>query len=278
MNLIALLLGAIATFSPFFGLILALMYCSFSLRGAQVKPMQALGLVLVFPVMFAVFFREQSGSLLVASDALFGVGLAALAFLASLRRGFLPAAALANSALLVIAYGIARQFLFGASLSLANEQALAEMAKAFPQFAQTPQLQTSMALIKQMNPSAWVVSQLLALFAGFVILLRLSGAKFVWKAIHFPSYYNLAILAVLPLYMLPQLRLVFVNALVALCVLPIIQGVGVVSHFIARHTSNVILMVLATLLIIFNLFLVALLGFADIWLNFRKLNLKGTTV
>jgi len=275
-NLIALLLGAVAIFSPVIGLILMLMYCSLSLRNNSLEPLRILGLVVAAPILFAAVYRTQPGSLLVASDALGGASLAALVFLFSLRRSSRPVAALANSALVIVAYGLLRHLAFGAYLEQTHEQAMNQLATGFPQLWQAAQTQESLTLMRYLIPAGWMLPQLGALLAGTLLFLHLGGVRLSWPKLSFPTYYNLALLAILPLYLFPQLRLLFVNALLALCVLPLVQGIGVISHFLSRYASNILAMVLAIILIVLNLVLVTLLGFADIWLDFRKLKNKGT--
>ncbi|MBW6514216.1 MAG: hypothetical protein K0B87_05615 [Candidatus Syntrophosphaera sp.] len=274
MSLIALLLGAIAAFNPFVGLILMLVYSRFLLRNLQRPPLNRILLFFVFPILFALLL-QQPGTNVLALDAVIGVGLAVLVFLRTLGRQEDPTAALVHSALLIIIYGMARHFLFGAYLIQANEQAVSEMGRLFPRFVESPDLQRSLDIMRYLLPAGWTVPQLAALFLGFVFFLHLGGSRFAWRAFSVPKYYNLLILAVLPLYFFPGLRMVFVNTLISLCVLPLIQGIGVVLHHVSRWSSNALVLVLVTVLIIFNLILVALLGFADIWLDLRKLNVKG---
>ena len=81
MPIIALLLGAMATISPFMGLLLMLI----SLRGLLLrsggKILSRALLWLVFPVLLGSFTLRQPGSLLIVSDAVFGAGLVSLLYL-----------------------------------------------------------------------------------------------------------------------------------------------------------------------------------------------------
>lgn len=275
MSLIALLLGAIAAFNPFIGLILMLIYCRYLIRNTQQSPQSKLLLFFVFPILFAALMRQQPGAMVLASDAILGVGLAALVFLGTLGKKGNPSTAMAHAAMVIIAYGIARHFLFGSYLIMANEQAISDMSRLFPQLLRNPDMQQSLDIMRYLIPAGWMVPQLVALFLGFIFFLHLGGNRFAWKRFSVPKYYNLAIIAVLPLYFFPGLRMVFINSLIALCVLPLIQGIGVILHYVSRYSSNLVVLLLLTVLIIFNLILVALVGFADIWLDFRKLHIKG---
>ncbi len=278
MFLIALLLGVIASISPFIGLVLVITYCHYLLKNELKSPLNRLMLFFVFPILFVMLFANQTGSLVVASDAVFGVGLVAVVFLFGLIKHKNSTQAMANGALLIIAYGIIRHFLFGDYLMAANEQALSDMGNLFPRVMQNAELQNSLSLMHYFIPSSWMVPQLVALFTGFVIFRNLGERKFVWKKFSLPYFYNFLFIILLPLYFIPQLRMIFVNTLLAVCVLPLIQGIGVILHFFARLSNNVIFMILLSILILFNLILVALLGFADTWLDLRKLKTKGIKI
>ncbi len=276
MPVVALLLGALATISPFLGLLLMLISLRGLLLRSEGKPQSRALLWLVFPILLAAFSYRQPGSLLIVSDAVVGAGLVSLLYLHSLTRQDKAAVALAHGAILVIVYGAARFVLFQTQLLAVHEQALAEMNKLLPQMMQMAETQNTLALTRLLLPASWTVTQLLALTAGHLIFLHLNGVRSILREFSLPAWYNLLILAVLPLYFFPPLREVLVNTLLALCVLPLVQGVGVLLNWLSRLASNAFVTLLVFALAIFNLILVALLGFADIWLDFRKLRTKGT--
>lgn len=276
MPIIALLLGAMATISPFMGLLLMLI----SLRGLLLrsggKILSRALLWLVFPVLLGSFTLRQPGSLLIVSDAVFGAGLVSLLYLYSLTRQGKPAVALVHGAILVIVYGALRFFLFRTQLIAAHDLALAEMNKLVPQMMQLAKTQNTLAITRFLLPASWTVTQLLALTAGHLAFLHLSGVKSILREFSLPAWYNLLILAVLPLYFIPPLREVLVNTLLALCFLPLVQGIGVILNWFSRLVSNPLVTLLVIALALLNLILVALLGFADTWLDFRKIRIKGT--
>ncbi len=276
MPIIALLLGAMATISPFMGLLLMLI----SLRGLLLrsggKILSRALLWLVFPVLLGSFTLRQPGSLLIVSDAVFGAGLVSLLYLYSLTRQGKPAMALVHGAILVIVYGVLRFFLFRTQLIAAQDLALAEMNKLVPQMMQLAKTQNTLAITRLLLPASWTVTQLLALTAGHLAFLHLSGVRSILREFSLPAWYNLLILAVLPLYFIPPLREVLVNTLLALCFLPLVQGIGVILNWFSRLVSNPLVTLLVIALALLNLILVALLGFADTWLDFRKIRIKGT--
>lgn len=276
MGMIPLLLGAVAVFSPMVGLLLAFVYCGSGERVREATPLQRIGLIFLPPVLFLLLTRQQSGTSLLVADAICGVGLVALVFLVSRFRGLRPEAALANAAILVICYGIVRHIVFAGYLQTAYEQSLSQLQRSFPQLLQNSVSAGSMSLIRDLQSGAWMATQLLVLGLGYILYQRLSGQKFLWNKFFLPRYYNLFLLALLPMYLFPQFRLLLLNVLIALCVLPLLQGIAVLSSLSARYAANPLLLVLGVVLIIFNLILVALLGFTDIWLDFRNINSKGS--
>lgn len=277
MNLLPLFLGGLAVLNPFVGMILMMIYCSYSLRNSIRSPLGSMLLFFVFPVIAAVLSRQMPGVVVMASDALWGVGFASILFLQALRNRHNLNSAFTQAAILIILYGAARYFLFGGYLHLANEQTIADLNKYFPQFYQNRDMQSSLAVMRYIWPSSWTVPQVVSLFLGFLLFQHLSGVKFNWREVSFPKYYNFLILAILPLYLVPSMQQIFVNTLLALLVIPVIQGMGVLLNLLSRYITNRFVLVLLMVILISNLILVALLGFADIWLDLRKLNSKGTT-
>lgn len=277
MDLIALLLGAIAVANPFIGVILTMVYLSLRLRRGVTSPARMMALFFVFPLGLAIWMiNREPGLFITASDAVWSVGLCLLLFMYSLQKGARVSSALAHGSVLIIGYGILRYVIFQKFLTLANDQAVSDLAKAFPQMFQMKEMQASLATMRFLIPSSWIVPQVVALFAGSIIFQQLAGQRFSLRDFGIPKYYNFLILAVLPLYFFPQMHIVLFNSLIALCVLPVIQGIGVLVYVSTLYTSNLFMMILLTIIITLNLILVALLGFADIWFDFRKLHLKGT--
>ncbi len=275
MPIIALLLGAVATLSPFLGLLLMQISCRNLLLQDPGRALNRALLWLVIPALAAAFSFQQPETRIFASDALVGASLAALLYLRTLVRQGKPAVALTHAAMLIVIYGAVRSMLFETQLIATYDQAVTQMSELMPQMMGMPETQGSLALMRMLLPASWSVTQLTALTAGHLIMLHLSGAKSILREFQLPVWYNLLILAVLPLYFFPPQREVMANALLALCVLPLVQGVGVILNLFSRLASNAFVTILVVALALLNLILVALLGFADVWLDFRKLRTKG---
>lgn len=270
-----LMLGALAMMNPFLGILLMFSGLHMRMIRTQGKPQISALIWLLIPVISALFMLRQPPMMLLAADAFFGAGLAVLLYIWSLQRFGKPVLALTHSALLIIIYGMFRYFVFEAHISSSFAQATKEMEKLLPQLLQSEQARQSLQFTQILLPASWIVSQLTALTLGFLIHLRFLGLRQSLRRMMLPAYYNLLVLAVLPLYFFPQSRGILINSLVALLILPFFQGIGVLLHWFARESTNFLLILLVALLAIISTIPVALIGFADIWLDFRKLKTKG---
>jgi hypothetical protein len=274
-NLLPLILGALATFNPFIGLILTMVYSAVGIRNGVSAPFRLLILFFAVPVIAAFLSRQLPGVAVIALDAVFGVGLVCVSFLFALRGQRSLNESFLIAAILILLYGVVRYLVFGQFLAQANEQSLAELGRMFPQFYGRSEFRSSFELMRILWPSFWILPQLVALFLGWVLFHRIIGAPFVWSKLSFPKYYNLLIVLALPLYFMPELATMFVNVLVSLSVVPFIQGVGVLIHWLNRIVANKVIMVVLLVVLLTNGILVVLVGFADIWLDFRKINSGG---
>jgi hypothetical protein len=250
-----------------------LIYMNRILKSA--KPMNSALFLLAIPVLSAMVAYKNPGFLSLSVDAAVGASLAAVVYLYSLLRLENPTRALLHASMMLVLYGLARYYIFNTYLLASYDQSLRQMESLLPQLASSAEMKKSMSLAGTLLQASWTVPQLLALLAGHFVLQHMRGTRSQLRDFHLPRYYNLLILVLIPLYLVPSLREVFVNLLMALCVLPLVQGMGVIVHYIARINSNLLVIMLITALVIFNLILVVLLGFADIWLDLRKLNKKG---
>jgi hypothetical protein len=273
--LLAMLLGALATFNSFAGLILLMFFIRQMISRGIRNIIPAMLLFFLIPVTIGILQFRQTEVLVLSADAVFGVGLATLLFVFIMQKQNELNHALILSTLLIIIYGFCRHFIFQNYINSVNEQAIKELSGILPQMMQSPGSQASIDLIRQILPTGWIVPQVVAMYLGFIILSAATEKKFSWSNFRLPQYYNILILLILPLFLVPSMRLIFVNALISLCILPLIQGIGVLLHLLARYTASGFMLMFLIILIALNLILVALIGFADIWLDFRKLKLKG---
>jgi hypothetical protein len=124
---------------------------------------------------------------------------------------------------------------------------------------------------KAVLPSVWVITQSMALVLGFLLFQKLLKLTSMLNSLNFPGLYNLLIVAIIPLYLFEQTKMLFLNALLALCVIPFLQGVSVVWQRLGLVFANrVVLGIFMIVIILYTHILLVLLGFADMWLNKRK--------
>lgn len=278
MFLIPLVLGSLSVFFPFVGLILLMLYAGkvveFSLR----SPLKAVAAFFLIPVAMLLFDGSPS-ALLPVCDAVFGVGFPVLIFLIGSSRFRRTSVAFTFSSLFVIAYGMWRGYYFGDILQQSFTEVMTMARNQFPQYMDTALMHDTGAIWSALMPSAWVVTQVLGLFAGLILFQKQAGIEFKMSRLQLPVYYNFLIIILLPLYFVSGNELVFYNAMISMAVLPILQGVGVLIDFLSRILVNRILLGVSLFIILINLssyVLILILGFADIWLNFRKLETGGS--
>ena len=133
MPFISLLLGALATFNPFIGLLVMMIYSHSFFRLLTGKPVNRALMFLVFPIVMAIFTFKNPSTLIYPVDAIFGAGLVVILYLYALIKRGNPITALINAALFITVYGVMRYYLFGNLLLNALDQSFAEMEKIMPQ-------------------------------------------------------------------------------------------------------------------------------------------------
>lgn len=278
MFLIPLVLGSLSVFFPFIGLILLMLYAGKGVEFSLRTPLKALAAFFVLPVAILLLDGSPS-SFLPISDAVFGVGFPVLIFLIGLSRFHRTSVAFTISSLFIVAYGMWRGYYFGDVLHQSFNEVMTMARNQFPQFLDTALLEDTSAIWLAVMPSAWVVSQLLGLFAGLVVFDKQAGIEFKWSRLQLPVFYNFLIIILLPLYFITGQELVFYNVMISMAILPILQGVGVLIDFLNRILINRVMLGISLFVILINIssyILILLIGFADIWLNFRKLETGGS--
>ncbi|HRY83455.1 MAG TPA: hypothetical protein P5533_02355 [Candidatus Cloacimonadota bacterium] len=241
-------------------------------------PLKAIAAFFLVPVA-VLLFDGGSAPLLPVCDAVFGVGIPVLIFLIAASRVRRTSVAFTFSSLMLIAYGMWRGYYFGDVLEQSFTDVMTMVRDQFPQYMNAALLQDTGAIWLAVMPAAWVVSQLLGLFAGFILFQRQAGAPLSLSRLQLPAYYNFLIIILLPLYLVAGQELVFYNVMISLAVLPMLQGVGVLIDFLSRILVNRFVLGVSLFIILINLssyILLLLIGFADIWLNFRKLETGGS--
>lgn len=277
MFLLPFVLGALSTFSPFIGMVMIMMYLGKSLGPAIVSPQRALTTFFLAPI-FVMLMDNSAASQLMVLDAIFGVGFIAFIFLLWLRSNQVLTEAFLISTLVLVLYSMARMMLFGDYISQSFDEGMKLVQASWPQLAQGEYMDISMRLWKMILPSVWGVGQIFALLIGFILFHKMIHVSLQVEDLRFPAMYNLLIVAILPLYLFAETKLIFINALILLCSIPLIQGFTTVYAGISRFVSSGVLKSIIMILILIYAFIpLTLIGFADSWMSIRNTKREGNT-
>ena len=277
MFFLTLVLGSLALVFPFLALIMLMSLCGKNLSQCVVNPTKSISPFFIIPVIVLAFVY-QTDNLMLVSDAMYGVGIAVLFFLISLRRNVHINDAITRSALIVIAYGLWRSFLFGDVLGKSFDMAVTSMQKNFVMFKAEDFNTSTFKYLRLLIPSIWTVQQIIALMIGFMLFLKNSGIVKGMRSFALPNYYSFILIAVLPLYFWDNSIVLLMNALISLCFLPMIQGLIVVIRKMFTIIPNRVVASFVLALIMLNIvsyLFIVLIGLADQWLDFRNLNNGG---
>jgi len=254
-----------------------MIFCARTLGSAIVSPQRALFAFFVIPLALLLIDRSPANQLMVL-DAIFGVGIIAWVFLITLRANQVLSEALLISAIALMVYSLARMFLFGAFLTESFDQGFELLQAQVPALVNTQYMDLSMKLWKMILPSMWGVGQILALLVGYYLFHKTIKIPFRFEDLKFPALYNLLIVAILPLYLVDAGRLIFINALILLCMIPLTQGFASVSVGLAKViASDIVRGIIMVIVLLYAFIPLTLIGFADSWLGIRTNNRGGNT-
>lgn len=277
MILYPLILGILGMLSPWLGLILLLSFAAKTISLSLVKPVQSIALFFVAPLA-ALFLDTDIATRLMALDAIFGCGALILVFMLTLKRNHILSESLMLSFIALVGYGMLRNWLFGTYQNQLFDAGIVALKDQFGAMLDQKMLDQMLPLWRSLLPAVWTISQGLALLVGYLVFQKLLKVPNAWQNMRFPGIYNLLVIAVIPLYLFEQTRMLGLNALIALCFIPLLQGVSVMWSKLGLIFSSRI--VVSILMIIFTLYaniLLVLLGFADMWLTKRNSIPGGTT-
>ena len=254
-----------------------MLFCGKSLGPAIVSPQRALTPFFLAPI-FVMLMDRSAASQLMVLDAIFGVGFIAYMFLLWLRSNQVLTEAFLISALMIMLYSMARMMFFGDFIAQSFDEGMKIVQANWPNLAQGEYMDVSMRFWKMILPSVWGVGQIFALLIGFVLFHRMIHVPLQMEDLHFPAMYNLLIVAILPLYLFAETKLIFVNALILLCTIPLLQGFASLYSGISRVVSSGVLKSIIMILILIYAFIpLTLFGFADGWMSIRNTKRGGNT-
>ncbi|MCB5259552.1 MAG: hypothetical protein LHW48_03645 [Candidatus Cloacimonetes bacterium] len=271
MFILPFLSGTLSLISPFLGMIMVMYFSAKVLGPALVSPQRAIILFFVMPILVLLIDGRRGDTPLLACDAIFGVGLVVYIFLLILRRNQLLSEALLAGIMMIITYSLARMFIFDGILNAAYTEGMKMVQEQMPAFMDQEYMQISANLWQKVMPAFWGVGQIFALMIGYLIFHKTIHIPLDTGAMKFSVLYNVLIMASLPLYFYEATKVVFLNTLILLCTVPLIQGFFLVWNFISRViTNNIIKSIVMILALIYAFIPLVLIGFADSWISGNK--------
>ncbi len=277
MFLISLALGSLSIVFPFIALVLIMLYCGKHCESIFDSQNKTLLPMFIVPVAIAIF-SPQKDTIFVVADSIFGVCLVVFGFMNMFRKQLSVAKALALSTAILVLYGSVRMHLFASNLDAGLEQAIQTMQSRFPTLINDTYGQQSLQFMKMFLPSIWVVQMIFALLAGLVLFQRQIRLPFVIERFSVSKYYSLILLFVIPLYLMEGSQVILINSLISYSVIPFIQGVCLIIHKANKIVSNPYLIGFIIFFILINAvsyIIIPILGIADQWLDFRKIENGG---
>jgi hypothetical protein len=278
MFFLSFLSGALSTINPFLGMILVMYFCAKALGPAIVSPQRALTAFFVMPLVSLIFNGGSPAAPLMVLDAIIGVGAVAYVFLIVLRKSQYLGQAFLAAALVIMLYSVARMLLFGGVLTQSFNEGLSLMQEQMPALFDEEYMDLARRLWMLILPAFWGMGQIFALLIGFLIFHKTIKVPFKPAEMKFPIVFNILILLILPLYFFEAGRDLFINSLILLCTIPLIQGFFSVWAGISKVVSNIAIKSIIMFFILIYAFVpLTLIGFADGWMNFSNTKRGGNT-
>ena len=274
----ALLSGFLAIISHFIGLFFIIAF------GYKYQKQKYVFYGIFTAVAVLSYFIHITGNFVFLADALVGVGFTALIFFYLLFRKFDYLNAILISTFLNVVYSLARLIVFKRNLQNFFNESVQQYTQilhaSLPagsnklQFA-LDALNNAKFIFDHYSASIWIISTITALYLGS---LSISKRLIKWnhREIRLPFYLIYILIVLMGLALLGQTRFWGINGLIMLFPLFLIQGISILHFFWGKFFKHsrflVYLLIISLLLNYFLLMLVAFVGLADLWFNFRKIN------
>lgn len=266
-----LLFGALATAFPFLAMMGMMVMSARAIVQNPSSLFREQWLFFLAPLGFLVLGGAQM--MIPAIDAICGVGLVLTVFYMTVKSHLSLNTAFTFSTLTIICYGLIRILAWNSKLGPIHTQALTDAASQFQSTLNQAQLDTVIALMSAFWPASWILTQIAALFIGFVLFQRVLGIGFRWESLRFSYLYNILLLAVVPLYFFTNKNMLMLNGAVALCAIPFLQGLGLVIEYLAKIIQSKLIRAMILVVLLFNILsypIITLFGFAGMWWNQPK--------
>ncbi|MDD4310019.1 MAG: hypothetical protein PHO32_06525 [Candidatus Cloacimonetes bacterium] len=253
-----------------------MIYIARTIGDSMASPWKHLVLFFVVPIVL-LFLDATPGTQIMSLDAMVSVGLTSLIFVSLLRRNQVFSEAFMVSCLMIVAYGLLRFQLFKTYQADTFEQGIVLLKQQLPALMDNAMLSETLPMWKMVMPAMWIVTQGFALLIGFVLFQNALKVPNTIANMRFPSIYNFLIVAIMPLYLIEETKLLFFNALIGLCVIPFLHGFSVMWQRLAGIFANrIILSIFMIIIVLYATILIVLIGFGDMWMQKEK-SLPGGT-
>ncbi len=240
-------------------------------------PLAVLGSFLIPAIMILLLQREPVW-IISASDSILGVGMAVW-FFRKQHPDHGLGYAFSFAALLIVVYGLLRYHLFEELHIQLFDKIMESIRTQFPVMSKSLS-PANVSIIRFLMPSGWIVFQLVGLFAGLMFMLRGMGYRDSLRRFRLPGFLSYLLIAIMPMYFFERLWFPFVNCLIGISFIYFFQGFALLVSKMTQYVPNPILSTVLMIFIMLNVisyFILAILGFADQWLDFRKIESNGGT-
>jgi len=278
--LIAVISVVISILSPFWGLVFILAFSD------KYRNKRTLFNAIYFGFVILLFIL-QFVDVLSLIDLLFGVGLTSVLFIWSLHRTLNFINALMSVFFMNILYAFIRLIVLGKQYAEVIAVVIEKYKEFITQSIQNNNEQLVMALefidtfqelFTKYYVGIWIFTIVSAIYVGALILSKKGSLKWEHRKIRMPFYLIYILILALAGFLLPKVQVFGINALIMVSPLFLIQGISILDFywgdFFKKSKFLLILLIFSMVFNYFILILVALIGLADIWFNFRKIDME----
>ncbi|MDY6915314.1 MAG: DUF2232 domain-containing protein [Candidatus Cloacimonadota bacterium] len=283
MILFAVLAVVIGIFSPFWGLIFI------TATGYKYYPRKYVfyavfaGVVLFLGVLFPNTITTYT-----AYDLIFGVGIASYLIFVNIYKDFDYLRTILQVTFFYIVFGVIRYLLFQDVLTENINFIFSKYNEIIMNTYQGNEQQ--MEIIRRVsenlreffinfNPAIWIVTITVGAYLGLLLLSHKIFIKWEHKTIQMPFALIYLLLVALIFVLSDTTRKFGLNGLLVMAPLFMIQGFSLLHYywgdFLKKYKLLLILLILAFIFNPYLLLLLILIGFVDIWFNFRKIHIDG---
>lgn len=279
MYVVAVLAAFIASLSPLGGLIFTLAYGE-KYRENLVKYLA------VFLLAGILLFVLKIVDIVSFTDIVLGVGVSVWIYFWVFKKTgkFLPAILITYGFSVILA--VCKKLIFHAVIMDNIEQAMSIYERMInTSFQNNPeQLDMGLQLLNMTKQiftnyyiAIWALSMIIGLYLGSLLVSKKSILKWQHKLVRLPYETVYFLILALVIFLIPNWRILGINALLIAAPLFLIQGISILDfywgNFFKKAKFLLFLLIVSMVFNYFILSLIALIGLLDIWFDFRKIRI-----